>query len=191
MQFDGVTAVEEPGGRAPAPGALRLVQQFVNSVDLEDGPDLLLNPAALRDWLDAAGLLHGERVTAADHRRAVALREAIRDLAGGNPKAAAVVNDAARRAALRPVLGGAQSRLEPEAGGVDAALGRIVAAIHVAIAEGTWPRLKACDRHSCRWAFYDHSKNQSSHWCSTGGCGAREKNRRAYRRRRAASPGSG
>jgi predicted RNA-binding Zn ribbon-like protein len=184
MHFDGVRP--EPGGRAPAPGALRLVQRFVNSVDLEDGPDDLATPQALREWLTAFDLLDDETISAQDHARALALREAIRDLAGGDSHAAAVVNEAARRAALHPVFAGGGSRLEPAATGVDAALGRIVAAIHTAVAEGTWERLKACDRDSCRWAFYDHSKNQSSHWCSTAGCGAREKNRRAYRRRRAA-----
>jgi predicted RNA-binding Zn ribbon-like protein len=179
----------EPGDRAPAPGPLRLVQRFVNTVDLEGGPELLPDAAALRDWLAATGLLDAEaRVTAADHRRAIELREAIRALAeahaGGpeDPKAAATVDAAARRAGLHPVLA-ETPRLEPTAHGADAALGRIVAAIHAAIAEGTWPRLKACERHSCRWAFYDRSKNRSGHWCSMAVCGSREKNRRAYRRR--------
>jgi predicted RNA-binding Zn ribbon-like protein len=188
MHFDGVRP--EPGGRDPAPGPLRLVQRFVNSVDLEDGPDDLATPDGLREWLSATLGATGT-VSPAEHARAIELREAIRDLASGDPRGATVVNAAARRAGLRPVLDGAESRLEPAASGVDAALGQIVAAIHAAAAEGTWERLKACDRDSCRWAFYDHSKNQSSHWCSTAGCGAREKNRRAYRRRRAASRGSG
>ena len=182
----------EPGGRAPAPGPLRLVQRFVNTVDLEDGPDDLATAAGLREWLEAAGLLEpGARVTAAEHGRAIELREAIRRLAEAHEgdvedhEAAATVNEAAGRAGLHPVLTASGSRLEPAAGGVDGALGRIVAAIHAAIAEDTWLRLKACERDACRWAFYDHSKNQSSHWCTTAICGAREKNRRAYRRRRA------
>jgi predicted RNA-binding Zn ribbon-like protein len=186
MDFDGVRP--EPGGRAPAPGPLRLVQRFVNTVDLEDGPDDLATPDRLREWLAAAELLApGAAVSRADHTRALALREAIRNLVGApeDTRAADVVNEAALRADLRPVLRGAESRLQPATTGVDAALGRIVAAIHTAVAEGTWPRLKTCDRHTCRWAFFDRSKNQSSHWCSTVGCGAREKNRRAYRRRRA------
>jgi predicted RNA-binding Zn ribbon-like protein len=190
MHFDGVRP--EPGGRAPAPGPLRLVQRFVNSVDLEDGPDDLATPDGLREWLSALGLLAaGEPVSASDHARPLALREAIRDATGGDPGAEAAINDAAQRAGLRPVLAHGESRLSPASAGVDAALGRIVAAIHAAIAEGTWERLKACDRDRCRWAFYDHSKNQSSHWCSTAGCGAREKNRRAYRRRKAVSPTRG
>ena len=83
------------------------------------------------------------------------------------------------------MLAGSATRFEPVAGGVDGALGQIVAAIHAGIAEGTWERLKACERDVCRWAFYDHSKNRSGHWCSMAVCGQREKNRRAYRRRRA------
>jgi predicted RNA-binding Zn ribbon-like protein len=189
MSFEGVTS--EPGDRSPAPGPLRLVQRFINSVDLEGGPELLGGPAALRDWLADAGLLdRGTRVTAADHQRAIALREAIRSLAsahaghGDDPTATATVDDAARRAQLRPVMTDAwAARLEPEAGGVDAALGKIVAALHAAIATGTWERLKTCERDTCRWAFYDRSRNRSGHWCSMAVCGSREKNRRAYARR--------
>jgi predicted RNA-binding Zn ribbon-like protein len=185
----------EPGDRAPAPGALRLVQRFVNTNDLEGGPELLPDAAALAAWLREAGLLAaGEEAGPEDHRRAIELREAIRDVVAAHaglphdPGATAVVNEAARRAGLRPVLDDPLSgRLEPAASGVDGALGRIVAAIHEAIAEGTWARLKACERDVCRWAFYDHSKNRSGHWCSMAVCGRREKNRRAYRRRRAAA----
>jgi predicted RNA-binding Zn ribbon-like protein len=190
---DGMMLSHEPGDRAPAPGPLRLVQRFVNTTDLEDGIDMLADTHALAAWLAGAGLLdRSAEVSASDHARAIELREAIRELAAAHAGhahdagAAAVVNAAARRAGLQPVLADPLSlRFEPEAGGVDGALGRIVGAIHLAIAEGTWPRLKACEREACRWAFYDGSKNRSSHWCSMSGCGSREKNRRAYRRRRA------
>jgi predicted RNA-binding Zn ribbon-like protein len=185
----------EPGDRAPAPGRLRLVQRFVNSNDLEGGPELIPDAVALGAWLREAGILEPDaEVSADDHRRAIELREAIRDLVaahGGlphDPGAVDVVDAAARRAGLRPVLADPFSaRLEPAAGGVDGALGRIVAVIHAAIADGTWERLKACERDVCRWAFYDRSKNRSGHWCATSVCGQREKNRRAYRRRRARS----
>jgi predicted RNA-binding Zn ribbon-like protein len=181
----------EPGDRAPAPGRLRLVQRFVNTNDLETGPDRLPDAIALGAWLREAGLLdEAATVTGEDHERAIVLREAIRDLVAAHaglphdPGAAGVVNEAARRAGLRPVLDDPVSmRLEPSAPGVDGALGHVVAAIHESIADGTWSRLKACERDVCRWAFYDRSKNQSGHWCSMSVCGSREKNRRAYRRR--------
>jgi predicted RNA-binding Zn ribbon-like protein len=191
-----MTAMEqplvEPGERAPAPGPLRVIQLFVNTNDLETGPDLLPDAAALRAWLLDRGLLGAdEPVSGDDHARAIALREAIRELVSAHAglphdeAASEIVNEAGRRADLRPVLEDPATRFEPSAGGVDGALGRIVAAIHAAIAEGTWERLKACERDVCRWAFYDHSKNRSGHWCSMAVCGSREKNRRAYRRRRA------
>ena len=179
----------EPGDRAPAPGPLRLVQLFVNTNDLETGPDLLPDADALRAWLADHGLLADEPVSAEDHARAIALREAIRELVCANadlphdPAAAQIVDEIG--ASVRPVFGPRATHFEPAAGGVDGALGHIVAAIHAAIAEGTWERLKACERDVCRWAFYDHSKNRSGHWCSMAVCGQREKNRRAYRRRRA------
>src|SRR3954452_14735315 len=53
MHFDGMRP--EPGGRAPAPGPLRLVQRVVNSVDLEDGPDDLATPDGLQEGLGGAG----------------------------------------------------------------------------------------------------------------------------------------
>jgi predicted RNA-binding Zn ribbon-like protein len=186
--------LEEPGDRSPAPGSLRLVQLFVNTNDLETGPDLLPDASALRDWFVERELLAPDTpVTADDHARAIELREAIRGLVSAHaglehdPAAGEIVNAAGARAGLHPVLDDPGTRIEPTASGVDGALGRIVAAIHAGIAEGTWERLKACERDVCRWAFYDHSKNRSSHWCSMAVCGQREKNRRAYRRRRAAA----
>jgi predicted RNA-binding Zn ribbon-like protein len=182
----------EPGDRAPAPGPLRVIQLFVNTNDLEGGPELLPDAAALRAWLVDHDLLSDQPVVDDDHARAIALREAIRELISAHaglshdPAASAIVNEAGRRAGLRPVLEDPATRFEPTAGGVDGALGHIVAAIHAAIAEGTWERLKACERDVCRWAFYDHSKNRSGHWCSMAVCGQREKNRRAYRRRKLA-----
>ena len=47
---------------------------------------------------------------------------------------------------------------------------------------GTWLRLKACRNYTCRWAFYDHSKNRSGHWCTMSVCGNRQKSR-GYRQR--------
>ena len=75
--------------------------------------------------------------------------------------------------------------LEPDAGGVDGALGRLLAIVHASIADGTWSRLKACREHTCEWAFYDHTKNRSGAWCNMGVCGNRAK-ARAFRERRAA-----
>jgi predicted RNA-binding Zn ribbon-like protein len=187
----GITQLDEPGEREPAPGPVRLVQRFINTLDRE-GPEVLPDARALKAWLVDARLLdQNARVTTVGHRRAIELREALRALAYANgghppdPDALATVNAAARRAGLQPMLtGAAEGAIVPAARGLDAALGRIVAAVHAGIADGTWARLKACERETCRWAFYDHSRNRAGHWCSMAVCGSREKNRRAYRRRR-------
>jgi predicted RNA-binding Zn ribbon-like protein len=181
-----------PGGRAPAPGRLALVQMLVNTVDREHGPDLLDEVAGLSDWLDARGLLEpGVRPDVADLRAARDVREALRSLMRANngapedPVARAVLEAAAARAELRPTFPSEGPELVPGRGGVDGALGRVVAATFAAILDGSWSRLKACPREVCGWAFYDRSSNASATWCSMAVCGGRVKAGTYYRRRRA------
>lgn len=57
-------------------------------------------------------------------------------------------------------------------GSVDGTLGRLLAIVHDAIETGDWRRLKDCRNDTCLWAFYDHSKNHSRHWCSMEVCAA-------------------
>jgi predicted RNA-binding Zn ribbon-like protein len=177
-----------------APGELELVREFVNTADLEDGTDQLTSAAAVAKWLSDRGIAaRSMRATSADLERALELREALRAVLvahnGGAPapmEAHRTLDRAARRARLRlgfDERGGAG--LEPEAGGADGALGRLLAIVHDAIAGGTWQRLKACRQPTCEWAFYDHTKNHSGAWCSMQDCGNRAK-ARAYRERRAA-----
>ena len=182
---------DEPGARAPAPEPLRLVQRFVNTHDREAGADALATPAALGAWLKQAGLGGAVRPTPKDLARAIALREALRSLVlannGGAIDAGAVrtFDEAAQRARLTVCYGESGSgELVPQATGVDAALGRLVAIVHAAAIAGTWRRLKACRRDVCQWAFYDHSKNRSGTWCAMAVCGNRVKSRRHAQRRR-------
>ena len=193
-------ALPQPGGRPPAPGSLALVQAFINThFDLEHdhGAEVLASSAALGDWLRAWGLLTDDaRVRDRDLLRALALRESLRALAGsqnGDPRAARSareqVDAAAAGARLEvrfapsgPVFVGA-----PEAG-VDGAFGALLAIVAQAISDGSWSRLKICPGHDCGWAFYDHSRNRASRWCSMAVCGGREKARAHYRRRRAQGP---
>ena len=182
-----------PGGREPAPGRLALVQMLVNTVDREHGPDLLADLAGLRDWLAARGLLEpGGEPTVRDLDAARELREALRALMHANngapeePGARGVLEAAAARAELRATLPLEGPELVPAKGGVDGALGRVVAATFAAMLDGSWPRLKACPRDVCGWAFYDRSSNASATWCSMAVCGGRVKAGAYYRRRRAA-----
>ena len=180
----------EPGGREAAPGPLALVQAFVNTGVAERGWDAIGEQGSLRLWLAKRELLaEGVPVEDDDVGRAREVREALRALLvcnngrGVDPAAVGTLNRAAERAKLSIRFGAdGRSALEAGAGGVDGALGHVVAAVHSGMGEGAWGRLKACANEECRWAFYDRSKNRSGRWCSMGVCGNRSKTR-AYRRR--------
>ncbi len=175
----------------PAPGDLETIRAFVNTRDVEDGTDDVATPEALAAWLRERRLLGDEeRAAAADVRRAVELREALREVLLGHhggyetdPAALATLEDTARRARLEVRFApDGTARPEPARGGVDGALGRLLAIVAAAQADGTWQRLKSCPADDCRWAFYDRSRNRSAVWCSMAVCGNRAKVR-GYRER--------
>ena len=177
--------------RTPAPGGLGLVQAFVHTVDIEEGREDLATPQLMHDWLVGRGLAEPDvGVSPEQQQGALALREALRGMLLANnggaiyPLDLATLNQAAQRSALRlRFQSDGKSRLEPETPGFEGAVGRILAAVFTSMAEGSWQRLKACRAHSCRWAFYDRSRNRSSTWCNMAVCGSRTK-ARVYRERR-------
>lgn len=179
--------------RETADGVLGLIQAYVNTVDLEGGPDELKDPNTLREWLVARKLMEpGMPAGAGDLKHAIAVREAIRGVIGANSGAAvypvdvATLNGAIGASRLRARFGpDGRARLEPEADGVEGALGRLVAAVFAAMAEEDWSLLKVCGSRSCRWVFYDRSRNHSSRWCKMASCGNRQKARRFRERSRA------
>ncbi|MFI5930831.1 CGNR zinc finger domain-containing protein [Actinoplanes sp. NPDC051494] len=181
----------QPGDRAPAPAALALVQDLANTADLEGGTDRLTDPAGLTSFGDAHGLPTGG-LGDADVAVIRELREAIRDACGAH---AGVAVDERSRRSLRTVLGRGSLILEIDAAGAartvpgpglapaDRIIAEVAAVIAAAAADGTWPRLKACAAHGCRWVYYDHSPAGRSRWCTMSICGSRAK-MRAYRDRR-------
>ncbi|MDQ6719199.1 MAG: CGNR zinc finger domain-containing protein [Candidatus Dormibacteraeota bacterium] len=179
--------------RETATGALGLVQAFVNTVDLEAGTEAFKDQNTLKTWLVARGLMDGSQDADGGHlKHAIAVREAIRGMIGANSGAAfypldiATLNEAAGASRLRARFGSdGKARLEPEAGGVEGALGRIVAAVFAGMSEDEWTRLKLCGSQSCRWVFYDSSRNHSSRWCRMASCGNRQKARRFRERAKA------
>jgi predicted RNA-binding Zn ribbon-like protein len=179
--------------RDTATGVVGLVQAYVNTVDIQDGPEQLSDPNTLETWLVAKGLMEpGERATEADLKHAIAVREAIRGVIGANsggtiyPLDIAILNEAATASRLRARFGAdGKARLEPEAGGVAGAMGRMVAAVFTAMADEDWSRLKLCGSPTCRWAFFDRSRNHSSRWCTMASCGNRQKARRFRQRAKA------
>ena len=160
------------------------MQRFVNTVDFENGIEELTDPAALEHALEEIGVLE-VRLDQSDLDRALRVREALRALLLGNNgipverSTLETLEEAAARGRLT-VRFAADGRAEllPEAPGLDGALARIVGVVHTAMADGTWPRLKACPRHICRWVFYDRSKNRNSRWCAMSVCGNRVKTTR-------------
>jgi predicted RNA-binding Zn ribbon-like protein len=217
-----------PSGARPrigaAPGELEIVQRFVNTLDIEAGTDELDSPAALTAWLErhglgasqgrrtspppAAGQAPGDAAdvaaTAADLKRAVALREALRAVLRSHVPAmadgaapGAVTGGAGRE--LPGIAATLRTRLEvsddgrvavvPAGSGAVAALARILLIVAEAGGNGTWSRLKACSAADCQWAFYDRSPTRTGCWCSMRVCGSRSKSR-AYRDRAAARTGS-
>jgi predicted RNA-binding Zn ribbon-like protein len=183
----------EMADRDTATGVIGLVQAYVNTVDVQDGPEELSDPNTLGAWLVAHELMErGQTVSEADLKHAIAVREAIRGVIGANsggrvyPLDIATLNEAAAASRLRARFGaGGKARLEPEAGGVAGAMGRMVAALFTAIADEEWSRLKLCSSETCRWAFYDRSRNHSSRWCTMATCGNGQKARRFRQRAKA------
>src|SRR5262245_21694123 len=215
-----------PPRTGAAPGELEVVQRFVNTLDIEAGTDELDSPAALTAWLERHGLGagHGRRTspppaaeqaprdavdvaaTAADLRRAVALREALRAVlrshvpaTAGGVAPGAVARGAGAGRELPGIAAALRTRLEvsddgrvgvvPAGSGAAAALARILLIVAEAGSNGTWSRLKACSAADCRWAFYDRSPTRTGCWCSMRVCGSRSKSH-AYRDRAAARTGS-
>ena len=171
-----------------APDGLALVQAFVNTVELPDGDDELATPEAAAAWLGEHAVAIGT-VEPRHVKRLIETREAIRDVleahTGENVEPDVVVRlqGILGQAALVPVLTKSGAALAPsQPRSIDGFLAALSAAIVEASFRGTWQRLKVCRQDSCRWAFYDRSKNGCACWCSMRVCGSREK-ARAYRAR--------
>lgn len=179
-----------------APGALERLRHFVNSVDLESGTDQLDGVENATAWL-AAEWPAAAQPTQSDVARLIAFREQLREvLLAHNGDA----DPASAWEALAPHLAACELSIAVGAPGeVSLAslserpsgrvIGELAGILYDAVRDQTWGRLKACRKHSCQWAFYDHSKNGSGAWCSMAVCGNRAKAARR-RQREKYSPGA-
>jgi predicted RNA-binding Zn ribbon-like protein len=184
----------QPGGRPPAPGELAVVQAFMNTpLDVVRNriEETLVSAEALRDWLQARGLVAGQvRLESEDLDRALAVREGLRALAFANND-----HDLDNEAidAMRAASAGTSVEIyiEPDGprlvsditAGIEGAIGRLFAITARAMIDGSWQRVKACPGDDCGWAFYDYSRNHSGRWCSMKVCGDRQNSRVYYRRK--------
>lgn len=179
----------EPGGRASAPPPLDIVQAFLNSIDLEDGPDLFAIVDGVAAWIDGNLGLTAIKLSEADRARVVTVRELLRDVLTAH-SGDAVGGNASKR--LEQALDGvslsigfdgtSEPKLIEQGNNLDAVLAILMRIVYTASIDGTWQRLKVCRNDTCRWAFYDASKNRSGVWCTMAICGNKTK-ARAYRRR--------
>lgn len=183
----------------PSDTDLQRIVDFVNT-RRADG-DELGTPEQLTSWLRTHDLLPEPGQADSDGReRAVWLREGLRALLAGNnaepvtsprpdgldPTARTQLVTLTAALPLRLDVSSIPPRLVPQSSEpIDHALTILLADVATAVSAGTWPRLKACREPSCRWAFYDQSRNHGRTWCSMNVCGNRVKVRASQRRRTA------
>jgi predicted RNA-binding Zn ribbon-like protein len=182
-----------PGSETkPAPMPLLLVQRFVNTLDLEEGTDLLADPRGARDWLVRTRLLDpAARPTRAELELARRVRESLRWMlrreGSDDPEdrlaALRTVSDA-HSARLKLGDDGATELENPRHVDLGDALFELLLIVYRSQQEGTWSRLKICANDECQWAFFDRSRNQQGSWCEMATCGNRLKNRELRARRR-------
>jgi predicted RNA-binding Zn ribbon-like protein len=178
------------------PPALWLVESFLNSVDVESGRDDLDTLPRFRCWLgDHRQVAAAGAATEDDLALARQLRAELRaELLGHHDVRA---RDRSRLDALAAGIGlvvrfdaDGGTRLAGGDPGVRGMLGDVLGGVLRAAHEGTWARLKICSADTCRYVYYDRSKNGSRRWCSMDVCGNRSKTR-AYRARRSPSRRAG
>lgn len=186
--------------RRGSPSEVALVEEFLNTLDLErfgdkadkpdDQRDIIDTPTHLKGWFVEHDLLSRRaRVSTADVEAAIALRNGLRAMlraAQGltfDSEALARARRLSRRVTLTLDLGDdGNPRLSPAGSSVERVLGRLLADVAVAEATGALSRLKVCSADDCQFVFFDHSRSRTKRWCSMDTCGNRMKTRR-YRHR--------
>ncbi len=174
-----------------APGRLELIREFVNTRDIEEGTDELLDTRSTTAWLRKRDLIGpDEGSDDRDRDLLITVREMLRELLLDNnagreadPAVVAGLNQAGEGTTLQIRFGEGSTELVSDAEGVAGALGELLAIVHASHLDDSWGRLKACPAEDCQWAFYDRSRNRSATWCQMGACGNRSK-ARAFRARR-------
>lgn len=154
-----------------------LVVAFLNTLDVDEGTDVLASTQEWAGWLRQQGL-HGSfgEPGAGDLEQARELRRDLRARAEGQP--CAEVRSVGIQVALT-----ADGAVELSA---SSPVGLVAAAAAKVAIERRLDRVKICPADDCRWAFYDTSRNRSRQWCSMEVCGNRAK-ARSHRQRVASS----
>jgi predicted RNA-binding Zn ribbon-like protein len=156
------------------PAEIAFVRELVNTVEWQEDDESWSTVSDLAAWLAQ----HGHESTALGPSELVLarrVREGVRELllghAGHRTRGTAIddLNDALRAVPVVMAFTAAgEAELRTAQGHP---LASLVAAIGAASGNPAWERLKACSRDSCRWAYWDASRNASGRWCSMQGCG--------------------
>jgi predicted RNA-binding Zn ribbon-like protein len=184
----------QSGEDKPAPMPLLRVQAFVNTRDIDQGTDLLLDAERATQWLRQAGLVGLDTtVGRRDLEMAGAMRESIRVLLDANSGGPAPSSDAL--APIEALIATCPARLGIDPTGrlhlgtmapttLAEGLVDLLLVVRDAQRDGTWARLKTCGNPDCAWAFYDRSHSRRGVWCDMAACGNVMKNRSLRARRR-------
>jgi predicted RNA-binding Zn ribbon-like protein len=163
----------------PVEPVVGLVRDFVNTVEWQEDADLWQSPVDLATWLSRRSGVIVAEASDADLDLARRIREGLRSTllahAGHAPLPSSIddLNGALADLPIRLAfdMEGESAVHSLSTGGAPVALTRIIAAVDELRRGDRWGRLKACARDSCRWAYWDSSRNQSGRWCSMAGCG--------------------
>ncbi|HLT62752.1 MAG TPA: ABATE domain-containing protein, partial [Microlunatus sp.] len=149
---------------AVIPAPARLLRDFVNTYEPQVDQESLGSVRRLRDWVRTHQPLPGVRAWhATDLEQVRAVREGLRGVLLGHaghdtdPASVEALNTIlAREAVVIDFSPGGDYGLTPATGSpVGALIARLVGAVLRCREDGSWARLKVCDRESCRWAYYD------------------------------------
>jgi predicted RNA-binding Zn ribbon-like protein len=154
------------------PDDVALVVDFLNTVEVEAGTDVLDDPAAWTQWCRDHQLPPGS-----SPEDARSTRDSLR---------AALSEQHAATADLSVTVAIELDDGHPRVVAADP-VGAVLAAAVRLVDAAAWHRLKLCPADDCRWAFFDRSRNRSRTWCAMEVCGNRAK-ARSFRRRAGAAP---
>jgi predicted RNA-binding Zn ribbon-like protein len=184
------------------PSELAALYDFVNSLDLrrfrEQGvqhapSDALASRAEAQAWMRAHDMLMPRHLLSKEeHRRALALRRALRAFLEATPAERSQTSDIGKglekaAAAFPLLLTTAENGLVLRPKGANQ-LGRVLAELNRLAETAQLGRLKMCDSPECQWVFFDRSKPANRRWCSSTRCGNRQKVR-TYRERHRSDDG--
>jgi predicted RNA-binding Zn ribbon-like protein len=180
---------------APAIDFVHPALDLVNSQHGK-GPDLLDHDLWFTGFLAQWGYAAAGQPSERQRTRLVALRAVMRrmieTLDEGDPPTSAdlaelnvTLGSPRLRRELTTTATAFEVRLVPARQDWVWVLSELAASFGQLLADGQIDRIKLCDNHECRFAFYDLSKNRNRRWCANTTCGNRHKVRQFRARQRA------